>query len=61
MDDWMTIKNVAPMIGVSREWLIRNREVGPPYHKRGARRVYSRDEVMAWVETQRGGGRRDKD
>ena len=56
MSEWITIKGVAPLIGVAREWLIRNKDIGPPYHRRGTRRLYKLDEVLSWIEKQKAGG-----
>jgi len=56
----MTTKQVAPICGVSRLWLFRHRNdgVGPPYHRRGRKVLYRRDEIEAWLNAQRVGAAR---
>jgi len=60
VSDWMTTKQVAPICGVSRLWLFRHRNdgVGPPYHRRGRKVLYRRDEIEAWLNAQRVGAAR---
>lgn len=55
-DDYLTSKEAARFMGLSRSWLEKRRVFGdgPPYYKIGERRVlYRRAEVVAWLEQHR--------
>ena len=56
-DDWMTRKQAAYFLGVSGQflWEHRNDGKGPPYHIRGAKILYSKPELIAWINSQRRG------
>lgn len=56
-DDWLTVKQAADFCGVSRQFLYLHRGDGhaPPYHKRGAKVLYSKKELLAWIDKQRRG------
>ena len=55
--DWLTVKQVAPLCGVSRHYLHRHRGTGaaPPHHRRGRKVLYDRNEVALWIDQQRVG------
>jgi excisionase family DNA binding protein len=54
--DWITVKQVAALCGVSRAYLYRHRGDGhaPPHHRRGRKVLYNTDEVNEWIAGQRG-------
>ncbi|MGX0975093.1 putative DNA-binding transcriptional regulator AlpA [Roseovarius sp. MBR-51] len=55
-EDYLTSKEAACFIGLSRSWLEKRRVFGdgPPYYKIGPRRVlYRRAELIAWLEQHR--------
>jgi predicted DNA-binding transcriptional regulator AlpA len=56
-DDWMTTKQAAAFCGITRQFLWEHRDdgIGPPYHLRGAKLLYSKSELTAWINNQRRG------
>ncbi|MDE2472852.1 MAG: helix-turn-helix domain-containing protein [Bradyrhizobium sp.] len=55
MSEWLAPKQTAEMCGISRRylWIHRGTPNAPPHHRRGARYLYRRSEVEAWIEAQR--------
>jgi len=56
-EEWLTVKQAAAYCGVSRWFLSDHRGdgIGPPYHQRGVRILYTRPELDEWIKRNRRG------